>query len=118
VSAKRIARLRAICLGLPETMEKETWGHPTFRVRDKMFAACGDDAATFTFKADPDERVPLLGDDRFFVPAYVGSKGWLGMRLDGEVDWVEVAELVETSWTLIAPKRVSAAHRAAGSSPS
>jgi predicted DNA-binding protein (MmcQ/YjbR family) len=106
----RIDRLREICLSLPETTEKEAWGHPTFRVREKMFAACGDDAATFTFKADPDEREALLADEeRFFFPAYVGSKGWVGMNLTGKVDWGEVGELVTTSWTLIAPKRVAKA---------
>lgn len=106
----RIERVRELCLALPETAEKEAWGHPTFRVREKMFAACGEDAATVTFKADPDEREALLADEtRFFYPAYVGSKGWVGMNLTGTVDWDEVRELLTTSWTIIAPKRVAKA---------
>jgi predicted DNA-binding protein (MmcQ/YjbR family) len=105
----RLKRLRAIALALPESTEKETWGHPTFRIRDKMFATCGNDAASCTFKADPSEREGLVADEeRFFVPAYVGTKGWVGMRLDvAALDWDEVAELVTTSFCLIAPKTVA-----------
>ena len=55
------------------------------------------------------------GPERFFVPAYVGPRGWVGARVDGEVDWGEVAELVEDAWRLIAPKRVAAAFATAES---
>jgi hypothetical protein len=104
---RRLERLRAIALALPEATELETWGHPTFRVRDKMFASCGNDAATCTFKADPAEREGLLADEeRFFFPAYVGRFGWVGMHLEG-ADWDEVAELIATSFCLIGPKRLS-----------
>jgi predicted DNA-binding protein (MmcQ/YjbR family) len=101
-------RLRAICLGLPEAEERETWGEPTMRVRNKIFAFPRDQQVTV--KADPEERESLLADPRFFLPPYVGSKGWVGLRLDGpaEPDWGEVRELVTTSYRLIAPKRLSA----------
>ena len=45
---------------------------------------------------------------RFFVPPYVGPSGWVGIYLDGEVDWAEVADLLEDSWRLVAPKKVAA----------
>src|SRR3954447_22013485 len=100
-------RLREICLALPEAEERETWGEPTMRVRDKIFAMPKEHQ--LTFKADPEERVALLEDPRFFVPPYVGTKGWLGLRLDGTApDWDEVAELIAISYRLIAPKRLSA----------
>jgi predicted DNA-binding protein (MmcQ/YjbR family) len=106
--AARLRRLREIALALPETTEVEAWGHPTFRVRNKMFATCGNDAGNVNFKADPDEREGLLGDEeRFFVPAYAGRFGWVGLRLEGVVDWDEVTELVTTSFCLVAPKRVA-----------
>jgi predicted DNA-binding protein (MmcQ/YjbR family) len=105
--------VRRICSALPEATEVETWGHPTFRVRNKMFAAMGNDDSddvSVTFKADPDERQVLLAiGDPWFVPPYVGSKGWLGARLGDQVDADELAELLTTSWRLIAPKRLVAA---------
>lgn len=100
------ARFRAICLALPETYEKETWDHPTFRVgKDKMFAGMATDGSSASLKADPDERPALLAEpERYFLPAYVGSKGWVGIHLaHPETDWDEVAELVQTSYSLIAP---------------
>ena len=92
-------------------MQRETWGEPTMRVRDKIFAFPREEHVTF--KADPDERVSLLSDPRFFLPPYVGGKGWVGLRLQGlgeatKPDWDEVRELLVTSYRLIAPKRLSA----------
>jgi predicted DNA-binding protein (MmcQ/YjbR family) len=107
-----IDRLRAICLALPEAEERETWGAPTFRVRDKIFVmerADGDRAA-FWCKAPPGSQAVLVGadPDRFFVPPYVGHKGWIGMRLDRRPDWREVAVVVQRSYRLTAPKRLAA----------
>ncbi len=105
-------RLRAICLALPEAVEKETWGDPTFRVRDRIFALVrrGDGRLSFWCKAPEGSQMVLVGADpeRFFVPPYVGPKGWVGMRLDPEPDWDEVAAVVRRSYQLIAPKRLSA----------
>jgi predicted DNA-binding protein (MmcQ/YjbR family) len=107
-----IDRLRAICLALPEAVEKEAWGDPTFRVRDKIFAMekRGDGRSSLWCKAPPGSQMVLVGADprRFFVPPYVGHKGWVGVRLDGRPDWDEVAELVKRSYRLIAPKRLAA----------
>ena len=106
-----IARLRAICLELPEATEKEAWGDPTFRVRDKIFAMhkSGDGRSSVWCKAGPGAQDVLVGGDpvRFFVPPYLGHKGWIGIRLDEDVDWEMVSELIADSFVLIAPKRIA-----------
>ncbi len=109
------ARLRKICLALPEATEKEAWGDPTFRVRDKIFAMekRGDGRVSIWCKAPPGSQATLVGADpaTFFVPPYVGSKGWIGMRLDAKgsgPDWDEVAAVVRRSYLLTAPKKLAA----------
>ncbi len=88
-------RLRKILSPLPEATEKEAWGDPTFRVRDKIFAMQkqGDGRVSVWCKAPEGSQTVLVGADpeRFFVPPYVGHKGWVGMRLDERPDWEEVA---------------------------
>ena len=112
MTAAPLERLRAICLALPEAVEREAWGDPTFRVRDKIFAMekRGDGRISVWCKAPPGSQAVLVGADpaRFFVPPYVGHKGWVGMRLDDAPDWNEVALLVRRSYRLIAPKRLAA----------
>ena len=107
-----IDRLRAICLALPDAEEKEAWGDPTFRVGDKIFAMekRGDGRLSLCCKAPAGSQMVLVGADpeRFFVPPYVGHKGWVGMRLDSNPDWDEVAAVVKRSYRLIAPKRLAA----------
>ena len=108
-----IDRLRATCLALPEAVEQETWGDPTFRVRGKIFAMVkhGDGHCSFWCKAPLGSQAILVGaaPGRFFVPPYVGHKGWVGMRLEPEPDWAEVAGLVRRSYALVAPKRLALA---------
>jgi len=108
----RLERLREICLAFPEATEQETWGHPTFRVRDKIFAACGsgEERLSMTCKAPSGAQEVLIATDpkRFFRPAYVGHRGWVGVRLDLPVDWDQIADLVEESYRMTAPKRLSA----------
>ena len=110
--AQPVDRLRAICLALPEAVEKEAWGDPTFRVREKIFAMekRGDGRISVWCKAPAGSQMVLVGADpqRFFVPPYVGHKGWIGMRLDDGPDWREVARVVRRSYRLIAPKRLAA----------
>ena len=115
IRPERLERLRQMCLALPETSEKEAWGDPTWRVRDRIFAMHKGNfeggRPSVWFKAAHGEQAVLVGADprRFFVPPYVGSKGWVGAYLDGaRVDWDELAELVEDSYRLIAPKRLVA----------
>ena len=100
-------------MGFPEAEERETWGHPTFRVRNKIFATFGLDEesgqATMAMKAPPGEQELLLATgEPFFYPKYVGSNGWIGLWVGPDTDWEEVAELVEDSYRMTAPKRLSA----------
>ena len=108
--ARATARLRPICLALPEATEKEAWGDVTFRIRDKIFAMIksGDGRVSVWAKAPPGSQQVLVGSDpaTFFVPPYVGSKGWVGMRLDRDPDWTEVANVVARSYRLVAPRRI------------
>ena len=96
----------------PEVVEKPFGGHvsPAFRVRDKLFVTIGEDGSSLTCKAPPGVQQVLVASDpaRFFVPPYVGSKGWVGVRLDAGIDPEELAELAEESYRLVAPKRLSA----------
>jgi hypothetical protein len=109
-----LPRLRAICLALPEAVEQETWGDPTFRVREKIFAMvkAGDGRISLWCKAPPGAQAVLVGaaPARFFVPPYVGHRGWIGVRLDrdGDPDWDEIADLVADSYRMTAPKRLLA----------
>jgi hypothetical protein len=108
-----LTRLRAICLALPEAIERETWEIPTFRVRDKIFTMFTADAGTPALwcKAPPGAQTILIeaAPARFFRPPYVGHKGWIGVRLDSAVDWDEVADLVQRSYRMTAPKRLQQA---------
>ncbi len=109
-----IERVRTICLRLPEAVEKPFGGHtaPAFRVRDKLFVMTSEDATSMTMKAPPGVQPILVGSDpeRFFVPKYVGPKGWIGVRLDlrRAPDWDELAEMIVESYCLTAPKRLAA----------
>ena len=109
--AKALARLQKICLALPEAEERETWEIPTFRVRDKIFCMQTehDERKALTCKAPPGSQAVLVGADpeRFFVPSYVGHKGWIGMWLDKGVDWREAAEIVKRSYRMTAPKKLA-----------
>lgn len=109
-----LARLRAICLALPDSTEVEAWGAPTFRV-GKIFAMYSDPSDAqhsggrpgVWLKAAPGNQELMVRDrpERFFVPPYVGPSGWIGVWLDKRVSWKEVTQLVEDSYRLVAPKR-------------
>lgn len=105
--------LRKICLDLPDTVEKEAWGAPTFRVKGKMFLMYaeyhhGDAHIAIWCKADPEAQRMVVGSNpaKFFVPPYVGPGGWIGMRLDVDLDWAEVADVVRTSYHSAIPKKL------------
>ena len=104
--------MRALCLALPEAREQITWETPTYRVRKKMFALCGAGRGrlALTVKAPRGAQETLLAYDavRYFAPAYVGKAGWVGVYLDGPVDWAEAAALIEQSYRLVAPKQLVA----------
>ena len=98
--------LRAFALSFPEAVEIETWGHPTFRVREKIFATLGDSGMSGV-KTSKLEQIALVSSqpDVFSVPAYVGRYGWVSVRLD-RVDADHLKELVEDAWRQTAPKRL------------
>ncbi len=109
---KAIVRIRRICLALPEAEEKPFGGHtaPSFRVRDKLFVMTSEDGTTMTCKGAPGVQQAVIASspERFFLPPYVAHKGWLGINLEVDQDWDELAELIEESWRMTAPKRLVA----------
>ena len=105
-----IARLRAICLALPDTTEKVAWGEPTWRVRERLFAQLdnhhhGAEHLAVWLPAPLGEQEALIAQDpsRFFRPPYVGQRGWVGVRIDGRPRWSQVAMLVEQAYRQVAP---------------
>ena len=106
---------RRAALAFPETAEQETWGHPTFRVRGKMFATMSAEDAAATVKATKEAQAALVGSEpeTFSVPAYVGQHGWVGIRLE-RVDADEAIELLDEAWRATAPKRVVSAYDSGG----
>lgn len=112
MAVNALERLRTICLALPESVETHTFDTEVFRVRKKIFAFYGrDDGASHVWvKGRPGDQEMLIAaaSDRFFKPPYLGPKGWIGIRLTGTTDWEEVEDLIETSYRLIAPKKLSA----------
>jgi predicted DNA-binding protein (MmcQ/YjbR family) len=112
-----LARLRKLCLALPEAHEVEAWGEPTFRVRNKLFAMFasadnhhGAGRPAVWCKAGPGNQGLMVraAPSRFFVPPYVGPSGWIGIWLDRSTDWGEVGALLADSYRLVAPKRLAA----------
>jgi hypothetical protein len=121
VTKKRIMEsVREICLALPETSERPSHGEPTFFIRDKRsFASLwdnhhGDGRFALICAAPAGMQATLVGTDpeRFFVPAYVGHRGWIGVRLDLGFDRDEIAGILEDAYAEVAPpKLVEAAAR-------
>jgi predicted DNA-binding protein (MmcQ/YjbR family) len=106
-----IDALRHVCLALPDTTEQEAWAEPTFRVGGRMFAMCHSDRAgepqlSVRVAAALGAQEALVESDprRFYRPPYVGSKGWVGIVLDADIDWKMVASLVKTAHGLIASR--------------
>ena len=111
MAVEPIRAIRDIALAFPEATETETWGHPTFRVRDKIFVSYGVDldGELLTMKAAPGQQGSLLAEGHpFFSPRYVGDRGWIGVRVDEDTDWRMVAELVVDSYREIAPRDLAA----------
>ncbi len=111
----------ACCLGLPEVEERRSHGAPTFFVRGKkpfvmVLTDHHGDGRFAIWCAAPDGVQAMLVDadpEKFFVPPYVGHRGWLGVRLDQGVDWNELTGIAEDAFAEIAPaKLVAAAARA------
>ena len=113
--AKRRARIVAICMALPEVTMRDG-PHIKFEVRGKTVAYYlndhhGDGMVTLCLKTAPGEHTRMIKakPERFVMPAYLGPRGWVGMRVDGKsIDWGEVERLVRDSYLLTAPKRLAA----------
>jgi len=110
-----LGRLRKLCLALPEATERLSHGEPTWFVRDKkvfvMYADHHhDDRVAFWCAAPAGAQEMLVAayPERFFVPPYVGHRGWLGVWLDVPVDWDEIADLVSEAYRTVAPRRLVA----------
>jgi hypothetical protein len=114
-----LARMREMCLGLPETSERLSHGAPTFFVRGKrafvmVLSNHHGDGRFAIWCAAPDGMQTLLVEaepERFFVPPYVGHRGWLGVRLDRGLDWGELAGIVEDAYAEVAPPKLVEAAR-------
>src|SRR5690348_13168521 len=111
-----LARVRAICGAFPEVSERPSHGAPTWFVRDKKafvtFWVDGHhnlEIPHLWCPAPPGGQEELVAEapDRFFRPPYVGGRGWVGGRMDGRVDWAEVAEVCADAYRTIAPKRLA-----------
>jgi hypothetical protein len=111
----RLTQLTKIALALPETARQIYGSHAQFLVRKKTFAYFlndhhGDGIVAVTGKVLPGDNKALAEAQprRFYLPAYIASKGWVALRLDvGKIDWDEVRELLVGSYALIAPKRLA-----------
>jgi hypothetical protein len=119
---RTLARIREICLGLPETSERLSHGAPTFFVRGKraflmVLTNVHGDGRFALWCAAPDgmQRMLVEADpERFFAPPYVGHRGWLGVRLDRGLDWNELAGIAEDAYAEVAPAKLVEAARLEG----
>ena len=111
-----LARVRKICLSLPEATEVEAWGAPTFRV-GKIFAMYAQpdnhhgDGREGIWVKSPHFTQDLLvrgQPTRYFKPPYVGPQGWTGVYLDKDTDWIALTVLVRDAWRSTAPKKIAA----------
>lgn len=112
--AAALRRVSALCAALPATDRSLQGDHATFRVRGKVFAYFlndhhGDGIVSVCVKSELGENLDRVRFDpeRYYLPAYIGPRGWFGLRLDsGRIDWDEVASLLERSFELAAPAAV------------
>lgn len=108
-----LAEVRAICMALPEVSERLSHGSPTWFAGKKTMVMYlddhhGDGRLALWVAAPPGVQQDVVEQesDRFFVPPYVGHRGWLGVRLDRAPDWDEVAGIVEDAYRTVAIKRL------------
>ena len=114
-----LTRVRKLCLALPDVVERPSHEAPTFFYRGKksflMFHDDhhGDGRLAIWCHAPPGVQALLVTEEpqRFFVPAYVGHRGWIGVRLDVDIDWDEVGGIVRDAYLMVVPARVAAALR-------
>jgi hypothetical protein len=113
-AAEALARVRRFCLSLPDTSERPSHGAPTFFVSAKhSFVTFQDDhhgdGRLALWCAAPEGAQAMLVEaapEHYFHPPYVGHRGWLGVRLDRQAEWEEVAGVIEDAWLTRAPARL------------
>ncbi len=111
-----LKNVRALCLGLPEVTERLSHGSPTWFIGGRPSFVTfvddhhGDGRMGFWCAAPPGAQEAFVSTDpeRFFVPPYVGHRGWLGVRLEGDPDWSEVEEIITDAFRSVAPRRLLA----------
>jgi hypothetical protein len=113
-----LARLRRICLALPGTSEKVSHGEPTFSVAGRMFATFDNHhhgaphvGVWLAMPLGAQEALVYQDPKRFFVPPYVGVRGWVGVRLDSRPSWKVVEKVVREAYKVIQPPRPRKATR-------
>ena len=111
-----LAQLEKIALAMPESAKILNHGRPSFAVGKKTFVMFmdnhhGDGRIAIWCKAPPGDQADMVESDpnRYFVPPYVGPRGWVGVRLDVKPNWKTIEAIVRESWRLTAPKRLLSA---------
>jgi len=115
-SKEPVAEVRRLCLDLPEVTERLSHGAPTWFVRGKKTLATvwddhhGDGRLALICAAPPGVQAQLVDEepDRFYVPPYVGHRGWIGVRLDVTPDWSEIREILADAYRCVAPAKLVA----------
>lgn len=113
---EELQRVRAACLALPEATERLSHGSPAWFVRGKKTFVMylddhhGDGRLALWCAAPPGLQAELVDQEpvRFFRPPYVGHRGWIGVRLDRDPDWDEIAAICEDAYRQVAPKTLIA----------
>jgi len=111
----RLTKLTKLCLAMPEVERTVHGDHADFRVRKKVFAYFlnnhhGDGIVSVCCKSELGENVDRAGREpkKFYLPAYIGKRGWFGLRLDRPlINWSEVENVLERSYCLVAPKKLA-----------
>jgi predicted DNA-binding protein (MmcQ/YjbR family) len=105
--ARAVKRLRNFCLALPETSERNSWGHPNFVAGKKTFVTFEfvDLRPSIAFRMDPLDVQEMARDERFFLTPY-GRGQWMSIWADGKLDWRFIDELVRRSYRLVALRRM------------
>jgi predicted DNA-binding protein (MmcQ/YjbR family) len=110
----RLAKVSEICLGFPEATCERSGSHATYKVRKRVFAYFLNDhhgdgriAVCCKTRLGEHEDLARAEPDKFYIPAYIGSKGWVAIRLDRDrVNWKEIAEFIRASYGAVAPAKL------------
>jgi hypothetical protein len=104
--------VRRTALSFPETVEKEAWSMPTFRVAGKMYVTIPDDQTSFAVRCPRHERAELIASEpeKFWVPPHEASSAWVRVRLAALEDLDELRDILVDSWRQAAPDRLAEEH--------